>query len=246
MDRAVFFPEAKKTIFTSGYQQPQVDGLNALLDSLIENKVTDKHHAANILAEVHHETATWMFPIKETVMPYHKDKNPSDAEVKRRLDVAWAKGQLPWVKSNYWKDGHFGRGGVQLTHLSNYKKMSDLLGIDLVGHPEYLMDPEVSADVAVRGMLAGSFTGKKLSDYKFPAALDLPPDRNPRRIINGQDGTDDDVAKTHRLFYAVLDKSGYNGLPVTPAKPVTPPDVIRTKEQILAEMRSLMDELAKL
>lgn len=249
MDTTVFFNEAKRTIFTSGFQQPQVDGLNSLFEALNSNKVANPHHAANILAEVHHETATWMFPIKETVMPYHKDKNPSDAEVKRRLDVAFAKGQLSWVKENYWRDGWFGRGGVQLTHKSNYEKMSGVTGVDLVANPEYMMDPDVSAMVAVKGMLLGSFTGRKLSDYSFPAALDAPWDKNPRRIINGKDGTDGDVAKTHRLFYNALVKAGYTGLDTVPATPSTPqpqPEIVRTKELIIAEMRSLVDELAKL
>jgi hypothetical protein len=56
----------------------------------------------------------------------------------------------------------------------------------------------------VIGMAEGSFTGKKLADYRFPDALDAPPASNPRRIINGADGTDAKVAALHRKYYHAL------------------------------------------
>lgn len=37
-----------------------------------------------------------------------------------------------------------GRGAIQLTHKSNYKKFGDMLGIDLVNNPELAADPTIS------------------------------------------------------------------------------------------------------
>jgi hypothetical protein len=55
------------------------------------------------------------------------------------------------------------------------------------------------------------FTGRMMSDYSFPAALDAPPDRNPRRIVNGKDGSDKEVAGYHRQFAAALDAADWGG-----------------------------------
>jgi hypothetical protein len=59
-------------------------------------------------------------------------------------------------------------------------------------------------------MTRGLFTGKKLSDFDFPKALTAKVPLNPRRIINGEDGTDGKIAKVHIFFYDALVKAGYN------------------------------------
>ena len=145
-----------------------------------------------------------MYPVKETVMPHHNDKLPSDAEVKHRLERAWSSGQLQraGVKIPYWRDGAFGRGQIQITHAKNYAKFgitnySDALKLD------------VSARIAVEGMRDGMFTGKALSDYDFPSALDNPPRTNPRRIVNGPDGTDDKIRAMHFAFVWALEAGGW-------------------------------------
>ena len=75
-------------------------------------------------------------------------------------------------------------------------------------------------------MSKGKFTGRKLSDYDFPADLDAPPAHNPRRIVNGKDGSDAEVARYHRQFYEAImaaQKSEPVSKPVAPLapKPVT-------------------------
>ncbi|MBW3099273.1 hypothetical protein [Pseudohoeflea coraliihabitans] len=213
MNRKAFFASLRRResgVFGTSLSQKQVDGLNALLDSCIRNGVSDPWGAALIAANVYHETGGYMLPIKETVQRYHKDKNPSDATVIARLDRAWAKGQLTWVKSPYWRDGWFGRGPVQVTHKRNYIKMGSRLGIDLVKRPEKLLEPATGADSAVIGMVEGLYTGKKISDYVLPRDLSNKPDTHPRRIINGRDGTDADIAKYTRAFHAALMAAGYS------------------------------------
>jgi len=209
MNREAFFA-AIRPAFGNRLSQPQVAGIEAILYAAIEAKVLDPHHVAHVLAHVRRETGGYMSPIKETVMPSHRDKNPSDAEVMQRLERAFARGKLPWVKKPYWRDGAFGRGPIQITHWRNYEKIGRAIGVDLRGKPDLAMDPTIGGKIAVIGMRDGLFTGKKLADYRFPAALDAAPKNHPRRIVNGQDGSDAEVAKFHRQFHAALVKAGWS------------------------------------
>jgi hypothetical protein len=214
MNREAFY-NAIRPAFGGRLSQPQVDGMDALLH---EGRNLPLHHMAHVLAHVRRETGGYMAPIKETVMPRHKDKNPSDAEVIRRLDVAFAKRQLSGVKAPYWREGWFGRGQIQITHEKNYRKFG-------LSHPDQALSPLISARIAVRGMVEGMFTGRKLSDYSFPDALDAPPDHNPRRIVNGKDGSDKEVAGHHRQFAAALQAAGWGGsepAPVSTTNPLGP------------------------
>ncbi|KQS84342.1 hypothetical protein [Rhizobium sp. Leaf383] len=212
IDRPALFAAVRKDdsgVFNRRLAQSQVEGVEAIMDSADRNGVFDINHIAQILAHVYHETGTYMLGIKETVMPSHTNKRPADSTVIQRLDKAFAAGQLPWVKTPYWRDGGFGRGPIQITHWSNYLKMGTALGVPLREHPELALDTKVGADIAVVGMAHGLFTGKKLSDYKFPAALDAAPDQHPRRIVNGKDGTDMKISGYHRGFHKALTAAGF-------------------------------------
>ena len=202
MKRKTFFAALRARnsgLFGTSLSTPQVQGIEALLDA---GRALPLHHMANVLAQVHHETGGGMYPIKETVMPWHKNKKPSDATVIGRLDRAYAKGQLTWVKSAYWRGGAFGRGQLQITHDYNYDKFG------ITNYADALK-PDVSARIAVEGMREGMFTGKKLADFNFPQDLDNPPRTNPRRIVNGADGSDDKVRTHHMAFAAALEAAGW-------------------------------------
>lgn len=203
MDRARFFNLLRTSpIFKGRLSQPNVEGTEAILNA---GAGLPTHHLANILAQVCKETGTYMFPIKETVMPWHTDKNPSDEEVIRRLDRAWANGTLQrvGVRAPYWRTGEFGRGQIQLTHEANRLKFG-------ITNRDDLLRPDVSARVAVEGMTKGLFRRHKLSDFRFPEALTAPVPRNPRRIVNGNDGSDAEVAGFHRIFHEALTVAGYD------------------------------------
>jgi len=216
---AAFFDAVRESVFGGKLTQAQVDGINALFDAGKRHGLADPHHMANVLAQVAHETGTYMLPIKETVMPYHADKNPSDVTVISRLDAAFAKGQLSWVKTPYWREGWFGRGPLQITHKTNYDKLGKRIGVDLVKSRDLALDRNIGASIAVVGMKEGLFTGRKLSDFVFPAALDASPSANPRRIVNGQDGTDSTVARYHRAFHAALVAGGWEAEGQQPPEP---------------------------
>lgn len=92
------------------------------------------------------------------------------------------------MQDRYWSTGYFGRGYVQLTWRENYKKMGDILGVDLVKNPEELLKPKISYEVAAIGMRQGLFRTRsngspiKLSDFITNTAADFV---RARDIING-------------------------------------------------------------
>lgn len=194
---SIFFDEIKRTLFTKGMSQSQVNGINAIL--VEDGKAPqDIRWLAYELATAFHETAHTMQPVRET-------KASSDDEAIRILDAAFAKGQLTWVKTPYWrKDAEgkswLGRGLPQLTHKKNYEVMSKALGVDLLANPNRAMEPTIAIDIMFVGMQRGLFTGKSLSDYFNGKDTDW---LNARRIINGVESADK-VAGYGKAFYAAL------------------------------------------
>lgn len=89
-----------------------------------------------------------------------------------------------------------GRGFVQITGRTNYKKYSEILGIDLIKKPNSVLNPDIACFILVHGMVNGVFTGKKLSTYINSNKTDF---INARRIINGTDrsGLIAGYAQTH-------------------------------------------------
>ncbi|MGL4309813.1 MAG: hypothetical protein ACRCSU_04945 [Paracoccaceae bacterium] len=230
MNRQAFF-NAIRPQFGGSLIAAQVAGMNALLDA---GAGLPLHHMANVLAQVRRETGGYMSPIKETVMPSHKDKHPSDAEVIARLDRAFAAGKLKWVKEPYWRDGWFGRGPLQVTHRLNYRKFG-------ITDPSDMLKLDIGARVAILGMTKGMFTGLKLADYDFPVALDAPPKKNPRRIVNGPDGSDKEVARFHRQFATALQAAGWGAADAAPdPAPAAPADTPKPESLLAALWRALV------
>lgn len=123
---------------------------------------------AYALATAHHETAATMRPIRE----YGRGKG-------RRYGVAGKHGQVG-----------YGRGYVQLTWDYNYEKADVKLGLAgrLTSNYDLALDPKIAADIMVRGMAEGWFTGKKLGDYLPVSGAATRAQFEPsRRIINGTD-----------------------------------------------------------
>lgn len=180
MNRAAFYKYLKNSRLLGAVLSPdQVAGINALLDA---GAGLPLPHMANVLSQVQRETGGGMYPVKETVFPYSKNRNPTDKQVIARLDKYWATGQLPWVSSAYWRNGMFGRGQIQATHEYNYRKASEWTGIDLVKNPSRALELPVSATIAVEGMKRGGFTGKSLADYDSPTSFDH---FGARAVVNG-------------------------------------------------------------
>jgi putative chitinase len=180
IDRDRFFAEARRAAFGGSMTQGQVDGCNAILDAWeSRGDMTDRRWIAYMLATAKWETDRTMQPVEEA---YYLG---SRADGYRRT-------------LRYFP--YYGRGYVQLTWESNYRKLGALLGVDLLGHPELALDPKIAALVMFEGMKGGLFTGVGLPRY-FNANIDAPVAA--RQIINGLDHAYD-VAAIHRAFLEAL------------------------------------------
>ncbi len=184
MDATTFFAYARRAPFGGRLTQGQIDGMNALFRCWDSHKIPapDKRHLAYILASVFHETGGRMVPVRETFAS-------ADAGAIAALEKAYKAGRLGQVSKPYWRKGangkaYFGRGDIQLTHEENYKVLGERIGVDLVGNPSLALDLDISAEIAIVGMLEGLFTGKKLTDY-FNLNKDDP--IGARAVVNGTD-----------------------------------------------------------
>ncbi len=175
-------------MFGSSLSKNQVAGIEGILDAFQTHGDGRIQTLAYGLATAYHETGASMVPIKETVMQYHKNKYPTDAQVIGRLD-RWAK-KTGRISNIYWRPhpktgkAYFGRGHVQLTWIDNYSGSSADAGFDLVDNPDKMLVPEISARVLFKGLLDGRWNGHgKGIAYYLPSngETDL---RNARRTVN--------------------------------------------------------------
>lgn len=199
MTRASFYSAIRTPLFSGHLIQPQVDGIEAILDAWDASPANgDLRHLAYMLATAYHETAATMQPVRETLAG-------TDEAAIAILDASFRKGRLSWVREPYWRKDRegrswLGRGLVQLTHRENYAKLGEEIGIDLVADPSKAMEMDVAVRILFAGMEKGLFTGRKLGDYFSAGKADWV---NARRIINGIDRAEK-VAGYGRIFHAAL------------------------------------------
>lgn len=175
-----------------------------------------RNQLAYILATAKWETAHTIKPVRETLAT-------SDHDAAARLETAWKRGKLPWVKVPYWREGWFGRGYVQLTHRDNYARAQRELGIGttLTENPSKALDPDIARGVLIRGMLGGWFTGHRLGQYVNLQKSDFV---EARRVVNGTDRKHEIAALATEYDGALL-SVGYGVEPIdTPHEEPTEPD----------------------
>lgn len=190
IDRKHFFDSIKTSLFHS-FTQPQVDGIDAVLDYWEDNGFYDGRHLAYIFATIYHETAKTMQPIEE----YGKGKNRPYGKKLKHSGVAYT---LP-------DKIYYGRGLVQLTWYENYQLMGRLLGYDLLAQPELACQMEIAIKILFEGMMQGAssfgdFTGKCLEQY-FNDEKEDP--IGARKIVNGTDKADL-IAGYYKIFLKAL------------------------------------------
>lgn len=141
----------------------------------LDTDVTDLRWASYMLATVKLECGETWEPITEW--------GSLDYFVK--YDAGTSKGQA--LGNTVAGDGYKyrGRGYVQITGKSNYRRLGDALGMgeQLVHRPDLTLQQGVAYRILTLGMRRGLFTGKKLSDYITGDKCDYV---GARRIINGQ------------------------------------------------------------
>lgn len=189
------FFDTIRPLFGGSMNQSQVIGTEAIIEGFGKWGDRKVNTLAYCLATAWWETAKTMRPIKETFRP-SDGLGPEDEVVIRRLDTAFAKGQLKWVKTPYWREGWFGRGLVQLTHEDNYAgKMRDLVfaefGVDIHKNRDLVMRMDIAVFILIKGIILGIFTGKTVAsfidDLDEDDEEDLKEYLGARRTVNGQD-----------------------------------------------------------
>jgi putative chitinase len=176
-DPATFFKEIRP-FFGNTLTQRQVDNMQVLLGLGAQEmnmlngtplEVNSVEAMAYVLATVRHEAGVAMAPI---------------AEIGKGQGHAYG-GKVDLDGKSYTTPDqlYYGRGHVQLTWRSNYHAMGAMVHTDLVSNPDLMLTIQVSAHVAIKGMLNGSFRGHKLADYFVPGHT--PDPIQARRIING-------------------------------------------------------------
>lgn len=184
-DAAAFYASIRSAF--GGLSQEQVNGFQALLQAF-GIAGWPIAYAAYGLTTSWRETNKTMQPVREAYW----------------LSEDWRKTHLRYYP-------HYGRGFVQLTHLTNYQRADDELGLAgaLVTDLDKAMEPDIAAMIMVRGMAEGWFTGKKMADY-LPT-LGKANERQfrlARYIINGQDAAAE-IAANALKFQSALEAGGW-------------------------------------
>jgi predicted chitinase len=157
----------------------QKEALELISESFEKFGGKELNQLAYVLATAYHEVGPALKPVREGFAS--TDKGAIDA-VTRLFD-------RKIIKTNYAAPGtngksFYGRGYVQLTWEKNYKEMGKILNVDLFNNPDLALEAKIAADILAYGMIKGTFTGKKLSDYISKVKADYV---GARRIINGTD-----------------------------------------------------------
>ena len=180
----MFFSCAAKSIFAPHPLPSQVDTCNALFDEWERLGQTSMKQLAYVLATPYHEVGAAMKPIDE---------------------IGRGRGKAYGLPAGPYGHIYFGRGLPQVTWLANYEKASKVVGVDLVRYPERANDLVISAKLQIHGMIYGTFTGARLSDYLTDIKTDF---FNARRIINWIDKAEE-IEVFARKFWACLGGPAY-------------------------------------
>jgi len=214
MDKRAFFSSIRAALFEGGLKPGQVYNVETLLNAM-DKADWPLTHAAYAMATAFHESARFT-TMKEM---------GGTAYFHRMYDMAGDRPKVAATLGNTQSgDGarFFGRGFVQLTGRTNYRKAGRHVGVDLEKDPDRAAEPTTAARILVWGMETGAYTGKANRDYLAKS----PPDYvGARRIINGTDKASL-IAGYAKLFQTALVGAGYGKAGAEPAKPVPAGGVI--------------------
>jgi putative chitinase len=181
IDRTIFFASVRPAFAPNGLDAVQVKFLNAMLNVWDALGFTDLRWLAYALATNWHECR--FRPVREGDTT---GQGITDAQAYARVSAYCRKHGKRNYAARDPKTGisYYGRGGPQLTHKGGYANAGRRVGLDLVNNPDLMLDPAVCAQVTLRCMVAGDFTGVRLLDV-FNATRNDP--ERARRIVNGLD-----------------------------------------------------------
>lgn len=245
MNRSVFFGAVRKSVFGGKLSTGQVEGCEAILDEG-QKRGAPLRHLAAVLAEGYHETGGKMQPVSENLyyssaarihtvwpsrfptvasaVPYAKNPQKLANKV-----YGGRLGNGPESSGDGWL--YRGRGLSQITGKGNYQKFG------IADNPDAALNLAKSVEILFDGMVFGTFTGKRLSDYDKGSSFDY---RASRAIINGDVKANGPAIERYaKAFEAALTAAGYDHSaapaphkpavtdePKPPAKPTPSPVVI--------------------
>jgi putative chitinase len=175
-----------RPMFGGSLTQEQVDGINAVLSAWEDHGDGDNRKLAYALATAHHETGRRFTAVIENlnytsaariraVWPSRFKTEATAAPFVRQPQKLANKVYAGRLGNDGPDDGwlYRGRGLAQITGKDLYRRLSKLVGIDLVANPDAALEVGVAAKILVVGLMQGLFTGKKLADYITPAKADF-------------------------------------------------------------------------
>jgi hypothetical protein len=208
IDRKHFFDAIRPALFGDNLSQSQVDGMDAIIDEWERRNLSDVRWLAYILATAYHEVGRTMQPVREGF-------KRTDTEAR-----SYVKGNGERYAVSVNGRVYYGRGLVQLTWLANYKAMSEILGIDLIGSPDLALQLPIAVKIMFEGMIRGTFTGYRLADYLNSDQYQY---YNARRIVNGLDQATKIAAYAVVFEHAILASPDAVIPPLHPAEPIPLP-----------------------
>lgn len=180
-DSAAFFKSVRE--LTGKLDQMQVDSINLILKHAAHWSLS---WAAYGLATAWHEAR--FRPIEE-----------------------WGRGAgRPYARAGKYGQSQHGRGFVQLTWDRNYEWADRELGLggSLTRNFNRALEPDIAAQVLIKGMEQGAFTGKGLRDYLPGWSGTEAQFIQARRIVNGTDKAKL-IAGYAEHFQRALEKGGW-------------------------------------
>ncbi|HDS1138125.1 TPA: peptidoglycan-binding protein [Stenotrophomonas maltophilia] len=143
----------------SGFGLTRDQSVEMIVRTCIDNGITDHRQIAYVLATAQHESRDFAAP-------------EEDWGRKQAVDLRYFGGEE-----------YFGRGFAHLTHVTNYERLGEALGMgrELVEHPERAARADIATKVLVVGMRDGMF-GARLSDNVNANHADY---RQARASVNG-------------------------------------------------------------
>lgn len=245
-----FFDSVRASLFSGSLNPTQVGMLTAL------DKAWTQHGDGNVASEAYvmstvfnelssslisraenldysaeraHEVWPRKFPTAAAAAPYAHNPVALANHVYAKID-----GNRDEASGDGWM--FRGRGPSQLTGRANYTKFSQLLGLDLINHPDLALDQDTGSAILVTGMVIGRFTGKKLSDYfGRPGIADDPV--HARAIVNGDVAMNGPkIAVNWQKFLTALKAHSSVAAPVAPV-PVPAP-VPKATESVAEVLKS--------
>lgn len=197
INRDKFFEGYKVTF--GNLNQSQVDGLTEMLTGFDESTNFDlANQYAGMLSQTARET-NWTF--QPRIEGYYIKGNRKKAlyNFYRRNNPYALKTIFPYG----WDSDltYEGRGRTQTTHLGNYIKISEKLGIDCVNNPDLLLDGKTDMKILDYCYATGLWTGKRLKDYLNSEITDY---KNMRRVVNGLDHWRE-IQSDAEKFYKIIE-----------------------------------------